>query len=63
MKKVLILSFYHPPDVTPGAFRIKSLLEQISKQKDDIEVTVITTKPNRYTSFNESNTKDQLEIK
>lgn len=63
MKKILILSFYHPPDVTPGAFRIKSLLDQLSKQRDDIEVTVITTKPNRYTSFNKSNTSDQLEIK
>ena len=53
MKRILIISFYHPPDITPGAFRIKSIIDEISKSKEkDILVDVITTEPNRYTSYN-----------
>ena len=53
MKRILLLSFYHPPDVTPGAFRIKSILKELARNNnEDLEIDLITTEPNRYTSFN-----------
>ena len=66
--KILILSFYYPPDIGPGSFRIKSLIDEFSKQKDFNKkyfIEVFTTFPNRYVSFqpnrNEYNNKCQSE--
>ena len=52
--KILILSFYHPPDISAGSFRIKSLLNQLSQHQSKLEVSVITTIPNRYNSHRTS---------
>lgn len=50
--KLLILSFYYPPDLSAGSFRtsalVKALLEQLPS---DAQIDLITTLPNRYSSF------------
>jgi hypothetical protein len=47
--KILVLSFYYQPDLCAGSFRCGALIEQLKKQNAEIEV--ITTLPNRYASF------------
>lgn len=49
--KILILSFYFRPDLCAGSFRCSALVEQLKKQPG-IEIEVITTRPNRYASYN-----------
>lgn len=50
--KVLLLSFYYQPDLSAGSFRttalVKALLETLPEGGS---VEVITTQPNRYSSF------------
>jgi glycosyltransferase involved in cell wall biosynthesis len=59
--RILILSFYYPPDLGPGSLRAKSLLDALlDYSKDPIHVDVVTTMPNRYHSFS-SNTLE-LEV-
>ncbi len=50
--KILLLSFYYSPDLCAGSFRtaalVKALLEQLP---DDAHIDLITTLPNRYSSY------------
>lgn len=50
--RILILSFYYQPDLSAGSFRttalVKALLEQLP---EDGQIDLITTLPNRYSSF------------
>lgn len=50
--KLLILSFYYQPDLSAGSFRttalVKALLEKLPV---DAHIELITTLPNRYSSF------------
>jgi len=50
--RIVIVSFYFPPDLSAGSFRtgalVKSLLENLGPEDT---VRVITTAPNRYASF------------
>lgn len=48
--KVLVLSFYYSPDLCAGSFRTTALVEQLKKNKE-IDIEVITTMPNRYSSY------------
>lgn len=55
--RILVLSFYYPPDLGAGSFRCVSLVEQLSKRlKAEDNIEVITTKPNRYATY-------QVEVK
>ena len=49
--KLLVLSFYFKPDLCAGSFRTSALLEQLNKK--DIEIEVVTTSPNRYSSYSQ----------
>lgn len=50
--KILILSFYYYPDLCPGSFRCKALVDQLQQMvKNNYEIEVITTAPNRYATF------------
>lgn len=52
MKKILYLSFYFEPDLCAGSFRNSPLARELAKQVKDIaHIDVITTVPNRYSSF------------
>jgi glycosyltransferase involved in cell wall biosynthesis len=50
--RVLILSFYYPPDLSAGSFRVKALVAALREQSaHDLQIHVVTTLPNRYKSF------------
>lgn len=49
--KILVLSFYYSPDIGPGALRAQSIVDSILDcSRNEIEIDVLTTKPNRYHS-------------
>lgn len=50
--KILLLSFYHPPDLSAGSFRVAALIQALDERlPSEAELDVITTQPNRYASF------------
>ena len=47
--KIVFFTFYYPPDLCAGSFRAIALAQALSKRmKDDDELHIITTHPNRY---------------
>lgn len=51
-KRILILSFYYRPDLSAGSFRTTALVEALREQhSSELKIDVITTLPNRYSSF------------
>jgi glycosyltransferase involved in cell wall biosynthesis len=49
--KIILYTFYYPPDLCAGSFRSVALAHELSKKlNDDDELHVITTHPNRYAS-------------
>ncbi len=49
---VLLLSFYFPPDLSAGSFRMEALVASLQARLGaGSRITVITTRPNRYGSF------------
>lgn len=48
--KLLVLSFYFQPDLCAGSFRSTALIEKL-RQFEGLEIDVITTLPNRYSSY------------
>lgn len=54
------MSFYYPPDLSAGSFRTSALVSALAAQLPDAaRIDVITTLPNRYSTFNAS---DALEL-
>lgn len=52
MKRILYLSFYFEPDLCAGSFRNSPLLKELALQTEgEATIDVITTLPNRYSSF------------
>ena len=52
--KLLILSFYYPPDLSAGSFRTAALVEALQAQRPEgLQIDVITTQPNRYHSVSD----------
>ena len=50
--KILVLSFYFRPDLSAGSFRTTALVDALKrKMPADGQVDVLTTFPNRYSSF------------
>ncbi len=50
--RILILSFYYPPDLCAGSFRVKALEQALCNMADEnLYIDIITTMPNRYNSF------------
>ena len=47
--KLLFLSFYFEPDLSAGSYRASSLLKHLSNK--NLNITIISTMPNRYSSF------------
>lgn len=48
--KILVLSFYYEPDLCAGSFRTSALIKALNKLPD-ISIEVVSTLPNRYSSF------------
>lgn len=50
--RLLVLSFYYPPDLSAGSFRTAALVEALrSVRPEGLAVDIITTQPNRYQSL------------
>lgn len=57
--KILILSFYYPPDLCAGSFRSGELVSALNSERGkDTSIEVITTMPNRYSSYRPDNFPD-----
>ena len=51
--KLLVLSFYYPPDIGPGPLRARAIVDALAAAGDEyLEIDVLTTQPNRYHSLN-----------
>ena len=51
-KRILILSFYYPPDLSAGSFRTSALVAALRELRSPgVTFEVITTLPNRYSTF------------
>jgi len=46
-KRILIFSFYFPPDLCAGSFRMDALAKQLARYQD-VTFDLITNEPNRY---------------
>ena len=58
--KILILSFYYPPDLSAGSFRVIGLVKALMASIDrDVQIELITTQPNRYSGFREVADSDE----
>jgi glycosyltransferase involved in cell wall biosynthesis len=52
--KLLLLTFYYPPDLSAGSFRAKALVDALKRcGGTDLQIDVLTTSPNRYHSHHE----------
>ncbi|WP_144393543.1 glycosyltransferase family 4 protein [Pleionea sediminis] len=49
--KILILSFYFKPDLCAGSFRTTALVDSMLLEDQKIKIDVLTTMPNRYSSY------------
>ncbi len=66
--RLLILSFYYPPDLSAGSFRTQALITSLENYRlQGLEVDLLTSQPNRYselsTPVEESEDHDWLRIK
>jgi glycosyltransferase involved in cell wall biosynthesis len=66
--RILVLTFYYPPDLSAGSFRAKALVAALRERAPrDTQVDVLTTLPNRYRTFTqeaaELEVADRLEIR
>lgn len=58
--KILILSFYYKPDLCAGSFRTTSLIKEL-KEFADLDIDILTTMPNRYSSYRVTALKDEID--
>jgi glycosyltransferase involved in cell wall biosynthesis len=50
--RVLLISFYHPPDIGPAPLRAQSITAALqSLGQRDLQIDVLTTRPNRYATL------------
>ena len=60
--RILVLSYYYPPDIGPGSLRAKSIVDALLDEgPSNLKIDVITTKPNRYHSLKILNLYDAIE--
>jgi glycosyltransferase involved in cell wall biosynthesis len=53
--KVLLLTFYYPPDLSAGSFRAAALADALLRVgSPDLKVDVLTSHPNRYASYRDT---------
>ncbi|MFG3694037.1 glycosyltransferase family 4 protein [Stutzerimonas stutzeri] len=50
-KRILLLSFFYPPDLSAGSFRANALVDALCERATgNVDIDVLTTQPNRYHS-------------
>lgn len=48
-KRILLVTFFYPPDLAAGSFRAKALVDALCEQcAGEVKIDVLTTQPNRY---------------
>lgn len=48
-RRILLLTFFYPPDLSAGSFRAKALVDALRAHRGkSVQVDVLTTQPNRY---------------
>lgn len=48
-RRILLLTFFYPPDLSAGSFRAQALVEAMRLQaEENVQIDVLTTQPNRY---------------
>lgn len=58
--RILVLSFYYPPDLSAGSFRCDAFIRTLrNKLPAGAQVDVLTTMPNRYLSYREQAPPDE----
>lgn len=58
--KILILSFYYPPDLSAGSFRTAALVERLQRAlPPGASIDVVTTQPNRYKAIAQATVTDE----
>lgn len=61
--KLLLLTFYYPPDLSAGSFRASALVDALIRRfGQDVEVDVLTTRPHRYASYREKAAEEAAAI-
>ncbi len=64
--RVLVLSYYYPPDLSAGSFRTGALTTELSKRSSVSKIDVLTTEPSRYDEArflaSKHETDDKVEI-
>lgn len=51
-RRILLLTYYFPPDLSAGSFRATSLVKALLEESGgDLDIDVITTMPNRYNAI------------
>lgn len=49
--RLLLLSFYYPPDLSAGSFRAAALVEALLETDPAVEIDVVTSPPHRYRAY------------
>ena len=49
--RLLLLTFYYPPDLSAGSFRAEALTSALLEESPDLQVDVLTAEPSRYGSY------------
>ncbi|QKE65793.1 glycosyltransferase family 4 protein [Aquipseudomonas campi] len=47
-RRILLLTFFYPPDLSAGSFRASALVRALQQAGTDVQIEVLTTQPNRY---------------
>lgn len=52
--RILLLTFYYPPDLSAGSYRAQAIVEALREAGPaDLSIDVVTTMPNRYATYAE----------
>src|SRR3954471_3743224 len=49
--RILVLTFYYPPDLSAGSFRNAALVRALQERSPSASIEIITTMPQRYEAF------------
>jgi glycosyltransferase involved in cell wall biosynthesis len=50
--KILVLTFYYPPDLSAGSYRASAIANALAAHdRASVQIDVLTTRPNRYQSY------------
>jgi len=61
LKKILYLTFYFEPDLCAGSFRNSPLVKELASQSEgNATIDVVTTLPNRYSTFEAEAPMDEV---